>query len=185
MRTALLALSLTAFACQKQAAPEPPVRSVSDPSTELPDRPWPNQLAELADHLEHVHFDTDSAALSARAEMRLNKAARILIANPDVRIVAMGHADARGDKVHNRRLARDRAEAVVRYLASQGVAADRLIARSAGEAVPEIDRDTPRAYSQNRRVELYVVWQPEQPTPSNDAEADAESESTWVPEPIF
>ena len=63
-------------------------------------------------------------------------------------------ADLVGSAAYNEALGRRRANAVVNYLVSQGVAADRLTARGYGEDRPRFPNDSEANRAKNRRVEL-------------------------------
>jgi len=54
----------------------------------------------------------------------------------------------------NQELSQKRADAVMQYLISQGVAPDLVAAQGFGEANPAAPNDTPQGRAQNRRVEL-------------------------------
>lgn len=73
-----------------------------------------------------------------------------------------GHTDdvplsGTGQFVDNWQLSTDRAAAVVRYLASQGVPANRIGATGFGEFQPLDPADTPEARARNRRIELKLT----------------------------
>lgn len=183
MRTALLALSLTALACQKQAPANSAVAEVPAVTDSRADAPWAEQYVELLDNFKRVHFETDSAALTDLAKRRLDRAAAILDEHPTVSVVAMGHADQRGDAAYNRALAKERAENVVAYLKAKGVEDRQVQARSAGESAPRVDRDTHRAFGKNRRVEFLVVWDPYNEVDGSEDNGDLQS--SWIPDTHF
>ncbi|MEW5422422.1 peptidoglycan -binding protein [Amorphus sp. 3PC139-8] len=72
-----------------------------------------------------------------------------------------GHTDARpisgGRFASNWELSAARAISVVKYLISNGVPPDRLVAAGFGEYQPIAEGDTPEAYAQNRRIELKLT----------------------------
>ena len=51
------------------------------------------------------------------------------------------------------------ASAVVTYLASAGLAEDRLEARGMGESNPIASNDTPEGKAKNRRIEFVILTQ--------------------------
>ena len=79
----------------------------------------------------------------------LNDIARVLAAYPDSRAAIVGYADARGDSDFNRDLGANRARAVIAALASRGVPAERLEARTGGEDRSR-RRPTPRRAAASR-----------------------------------
>jgi OmpA-OmpF porin, OOP family len=90
----------------------------------------------------------------------LDEAARILQDNPAVRVTIEGYTDSIGSEAYNQRLSERRANAVKRYLVTQGVEADRLETRGQGESNPVAPnttpegRDNPEGRAMNRRAEL-------------------------------
>ncbi|MCA9543207.1 MAG: OmpA family protein [Myxococcales bacterium] len=68
-----------------------------------------------------------------------------------------GHTDSRGKDEYNRALSDDRAKAVVAYLTSKGVAAERLVSQGFGEDQPIASNETKDGRAQNRRVEFVIV----------------------------
>jgi OOP family OmpA-OmpF porin len=112
--------------------------------------------------LRGINFDFDRANIKPEFEPVLDEAARILDENPTVRVTIEGHTDSIGTEAYNLRLSQRRANAVVRYLVSKGIAADRLEAVGKGESEPVAPnmlpdgRDNPEGRALNRRAELKV-----------------------------
>lgn len=103
-----------------------------------------------------VLFDTDSPRVRHRAWPTLQKVARFIKDNPDIKEVTVeGHADATGSEDYNMRLSLDRAMAVRRMLIKYGVSADAIQAESFGRSRLQVQ--TTRAEAKNRRVELWVT----------------------------
>ncbi len=104
--------------------------------------------------LKGVNFENDSAVLTATAKSILDGVAESLKKRPDIKVTIAGHTDSRGSAAYNKMLSQRRAEAVRRYLASQGVKASNLIAKGFGEEQPIATNDTAAGRAKNRRVEL-------------------------------
>ncbi|MDH3271873.1 MAG: OmpA family protein [Gemmatimonadota bacterium] len=104
--------------------------------------------------LEGVTFETSSADLTSEALTILNRVAEALNGNPEVRVRVSGHTDSTGSRAFNVRLSQSRAESVVAYLVSRGVAANRMEAQGFGPDQPMADNGTEEGRRQNRRVEL-------------------------------
>lgn len=86
-----------------------------------------------------VTFPFNSAALSNSARAALRQQADFMRQFPEVRFRVYGHTDLVGSDSYNRRLGLRRAEAVVRYLGTQGIGRNRLEAVvSHGETKPLI-----------------------------------------------
>lgn len=98
-----------------------------------------------------VFFDVDSYSLRAEAQATLQKQAAWLKQHPQVRLVIEGHADERGTRDYNLALGDRRAGAVREYLASLGVDANRLVAKSYGKERPICAESGENCWSQNRR----------------------------------
>jgi len=107
---------------------------------------------------EEVNFATGSSVLSDDAKASLTAlASRLKSENKNVFLEIRGHADVRGGKKLNRQLGRDRAGAVGRFLAEQGVPGNKMIGGSWGEDQPKMDEKTSEANAANRRVEIVIL----------------------------
>ncbi|MCR8550078.1 OmpA family protein [Salipiger sp. P9] len=86
-----------------------------------------------------VNFAFNSAQLDAGARDTLREQANWIRQFPEVRFRVYGHTDLVGSESYNKRLGMARAQAVVAYLASQGISRSRLEAVvSYGETQPLI-----------------------------------------------
>lgn len=86
-----------------------------------------------------INFAFDSARLDAQARAALREQARWIRQFPEVRFRVYGHTDKVGSASYNHALGKRRAEAVVAFLARNGVGRDRLEALvSFGETQPLI-----------------------------------------------
>lgn len=111
---------------------------------------------------EGANFETGSAILSEDAAARLSTVTAILLANPSTVVTVEGHTDDQGDAEANQLLSEERAQAVVDYLITGGVGAERLQAIGYGEERPIADNDTEEGRAINRRIE-FVVSEGDQP----------------------
>ena len=84
----------------------------------------------------------------------LAEVVKLLQENPPLRLAVEGHTDDAGTPAHNQQLSESRAQAVMRDLTSQGIAASRLLARGFGQTKPLADNATEAGRAKNRRVEL-------------------------------
>jgi peptidoglycan-associated lipoprotein len=86
-----------------------------------------------------VNFAFNSAQLDGAARATLTTQANWIKQFPEVRFKVFGHTDLVGSNSYNRRLGLRRAQAVVSYLASQGISRSRLEAVvSFGEEQPVV-----------------------------------------------
>jgi len=106
--------------------------------------------------LEGVNFAYDSSALTPAANAKLNEAVEMLKANPNMRVRIEGHTDSRGSDEYNMSLSQRRAESVVNYLTSNGIASNRLSSVGRGESAPVATNDTDAGRAQNRRVDFVI-----------------------------
>lgn len=103
---------------------------------------------------ETVVFGVDSNELDLPAQQTLDKVVAAMTRYPRPVIEIGGHTDAGGDAEYNLDLSQRRADAVAAYIASVGVAPDRLSSAGFGETQPLADNDTDEGRLQNRRVEF-------------------------------
>lgn len=101
-------------------------------------------------------FETESDVLNANARQNLNSLAANLGKYPNTDLLIVGHTDSRGTDAFNLSLSERRATAVVNYLASQGVARNRLRPAGRGEAEPIATNESEQGRQQNRRVEVAI-----------------------------
>jgi outer membrane protein OmpA-like peptidoglycan-associated protein len=104
--------------------------------------------------LQGVTFETGRSELRTDSYTVLDIVAASLVANPEIVIEVGGHTDNTGSAATNLRLSQARADAVRTYLASKGVAPERMSARGYGPAQPIAPNTTSAGRAQNRRVEL-------------------------------
>lgn len=107
-------------------------------------------------NLPDILFDVDQAALKTGIKQVLAKLAGILLVIDDLKVAIEGHTDSTGSEQYNLDLSRRRAEAVLGFLAEEGVAQARLSAEGLGMSRPIAGNDTPEGRSKNRRVEIVI-----------------------------
>jgi len=107
--------------------------------------------------LQGVTFQTGRSSLTESSFAVLNEVAASLKAHPEVRVEVAGHTDATGTREVNRRLSLQRAQAVMAYLARQGVEPSRMEAKGYGPDEPIAPNSTAEGRAQNRRVELKLI----------------------------
>ncbi|MGH6802525.1 MAG: peptidoglycan-associated lipoprotein Pal [Methyloceanibacter sp.] len=103
-----------------------------------------------------VHFEEDSAALSAEAQGILRNQARWLNQYSQYTITIQGHADERGTREYNLALGARRAMSVRTFLAHVGVNAARIRTISYGKERPIAVCDAPSCWTQNRRAQTVL-----------------------------
>ncbi|MBI2828449.1 MAG: OmpA family protein [Acidobacteria bacterium] len=101
--------------------------------------------------LGDAFFDFDQSLIREDARLVLQKNAEWLRRWTSTRITIEGHCDARGTGEYNLALGERRANAVKEYLASLGLAADRVLVVSKGEESPVCFEEHEGCWQQNRR----------------------------------
>lgn len=115
------------------------------------------ELTQALSDLRAVTFVDDSTVLTPAGKVALTRAAQVLVTASAVKVRIEGHTDSKGTAASNLALSRARANAVLTYLVSKGVAADRLTAVGFGESRPALPNTTEANQAVNRRVEFIVV----------------------------
>lgn len=103
-----------------------------------------------------VSFDFGSAAIKPAFRNTLDKVANVLQRYNRSVVHVVGHTDSVGSDATNQRLSERRAQSVIDYLGSVGVARDRLRAEGRGETEPRATNATEAGRQLNRRVEVFV-----------------------------
>lgn len=110
--------------------------------------------------LRDVNFDFDRYDLRPDAREILKANGAWLKANPQVRVEIEGHCDERGTNEYNLALGAKRADAVKRYLADLGIAANRLSTISYGEELPLCKEQSEVCWAKNRRGHFVIKAAP-------------------------
>ncbi len=115
--------------------------------------------------LENLEFPTNSAEITPEAYPRLDYIAGFLAKYPFVKLRVEGHTDAVGDPSYNRKLSRERAENIRRYLLQMtGLPPDQIEAYGYGPDRPLLPNTTEANRARNRRVEFILEIPPEKLT---------------------
>jgi len=102
----------------------------------------------------YINFDTNKSDIKPDAQPTLAEVAKMLKAQPSLRIGIEGHTDNVGAPAANKLLSENRAKSVMGALVTQGVAANRLSASGFGQEKPVADNRSEDGRAKNRRVEL-------------------------------
>jgi OOP family OmpA-OmpF porin len=106
-----------------------------------------------------VHFKAGSATLSKEDQAELGKLAEQAKSERGFLIEVAGFASADGDAEYNRRLSRQRADAVIQFLAENFSIPLRrfVVPMGYGESQPVGDNTTREGRVENRRVEVRIL----------------------------
>ena len=108
-------------------------------------------VVRLADPLL---YDSGQATVPLDASARLDAVAEILIANPSVVVVLIGHTDDFGESLDNSGVAFARANAVSAYLEGAGVSVDQVVIAAPQPGDPVASNRTDDGRRLNRRLEI-------------------------------
>ena len=111
------------------------------------------QIEEIEKNFNAAKFEAGKADLNDDAKFVLHDLVKILNKQPQLRLKIEGHTSDEGDAAFNQKLSENRAKAVVDFLISKGIAADRLEFEGKGSSEP-LD---PNSREVNRRTEIIVI----------------------------
>lgn len=139
--------------------PEPRITTSENPESAIRSGELPANVEEInkAGDVKDAFFDTDKADLRADARELLAADAGWLKEHPSVKFMVEGHCDERNTEEYNLALGWRRANAVKAYLASLGVATDRVSTISYGEEKPFATCHNESCWWQNRRAHLVIT----------------------------
>lgn len=131
-------------------------------ATTFPVSPATPGAGEPMAYLLHIYYDFDQSYLRDEAEPQLAALKEMLENNPEFVVEIGSHTDSRGSSYYNRGLSQRRADAVVRWLVTNGINRDRLVAVGYGEDrnVNDCKNNIPcseREHQLNRRTEFRIL----------------------------
>jgi peptidoglycan-associated lipoprotein len=143
---------------------------------------------EIPIKLPDILYDLAKWDLKPQFQDSLTGLVKTLNDNENITIELGSHTDTRGDLKSNAELAQKRAQSVVDFLISKGIAADRLAAKGYGESKPIVadaeiaamktDEEKEAAHQKNRRTDFRITsftYVPkEDPNKKVDIEDDSE-----------
>jgi outer membrane protein OmpA-like peptidoglycan-associated protein len=149
----------TAPTTQPPPPPPPTASAVATPPTMMvaEDAVLEGDRIKIA---KAIHYDVDKDEIRPDSFPVLNAVANIIKTHPEITALTVeGHTDNQGSLEHNRKLSERRANAVVRYLFSQGVTTP-MQAPGYGASAPVCMEPTDDCKQKNRRVEFRVKKTP-------------------------
>lgn len=117
---------------------------------------------DKAIRLNNILYDLNSSTIREDAKPDLNRVVQFIKSNEDAKVELSSHTDSRGEAAYNLNLSQQRAMSAVNYIVSQGVSADRIIARGYGETklmneCADGVQCTDAQHQRNRRTEFKVI----------------------------
>lgn len=117
--------------------------------------------------LPEILYEFDKTTLTDQAKDSLDYLYDILVNNPQIVIELRANTDSRGSDKYNLKLSQGRAESVVKYLSSLGIASERMVPKGYGEtnlliSDAEINKmateeEREAAHQLNRRTDFIVL----------------------------
>jgi outer membrane protein OmpA-like peptidoglycan-associated protein len=104
-----------------------------------------------------ILFDTNKSVLKPASRTDLAEFAKVLKEYKDTDLVIEGHTDNKGKKALNEKLSVARADAVIGFLESEGVARGRLTGKGYADEMPIASNDSETGRAQNRRVQIQIA----------------------------
>jgi outer membrane protein OmpA-like peptidoglycan-associated protein len=107
--------------------------------------------------LNFIYFARAESMLLPESYSELDKIAKMMQENPNVKIRLEGHTEIYGNKKALKKLSKERVISVKNYLVSKGVSKKRIDYKAFGAERPLSREDTEAARQLNRRVEIRVI----------------------------
>jgi len=144
---------------EEEPEPEPAVEEevVEEEPEEVEEAIVVVEIKEEATVQEGIGFEHNSAKLTENSYATLNGIVKTMEENPEMNVEVAGHTSIEGGYDYNMELSKARANAVVDYLVSNGIAKERLKAVGFGPDKPIADNETEEGRVKNRRVELKKI----------------------------
>jgi outer membrane protein OmpA-like peptidoglycan-associated protein len=107
--------------------------------------------------LQNIYFEFDKYVLLKESFALLDKVVDYLNRKRDVKIQVSGHTDNIGSDPYNDDLSSKRANSVIEYLITKGIAGERLQVVGYGSRMPIDSNNTEDGRQRNRRIEMKII----------------------------
>ncbi len=114
--------------------------------------------------IPNVQYEYNKSTVSEASKKGLDSTVyKLMMDNPELIIEIQSHTDGKGTDAYNDKLSQKRAESVVEYLISKGIAKERLQAKGYGKREPIAPNtnpdgsDNPEGRALNRRTDFKIV----------------------------
>lgn len=104
--------------------------------------------------VEGIYFEADKAVVKPESTPAIEEIVKLLKQDPKLALYVVGHTANVGTLESGLKLSNDRADAIVKILIGEGIAATRLKAVGVGPYCPAASNRTEEGKAKNRRVEL-------------------------------
>ncbi len=107
--------------------------------------------------LNNIFFDFNQYEIKPRSLSELDEIVKFLNENSKIKVEISGHTDNVGNESYNQQLSLKRAQSVVTYFTSKGIAVTRLTQVGFGSKKPMKPNDSEENRQVNRRIEFKIV----------------------------
>lgn len=107
--------------------------------------------------LNNIFFEYNKFEINEKSFSELDDVVQFLRDNPTVTVEISGHTDNVGNESYNEQLSQKRAQSVVNYISSKGIAERRLTRVGYGSKKPLRENDTEENRQVNRRIEFRIL----------------------------
>lgn len=114
--------------------------------------------------LGDVLFGFNKSDLKPGVERNLQPLAQFLQRHPERQVIVEGYTDSTGSASYNDKLSQERAKSVKQFLVRNGIDPNRVITKGYGEEYPVASNSNAAGRQQNRRVNVVILDQGEQPS---------------------
>jgi outer membrane protein OmpA-like peptidoglycan-associated protein len=161
---ALITASKTGYAMKTLPYDEYNYEGMDDKTILIPLKKLEESVVKMGEDIDKkgilvlygIHFEVDKAILTPKSVQVLEQLATVIRERPGLNLEIAGHTDSDGTDEYNLQLSRERAQAVVNWLAENGIT-NTLSARGYGESSPVASNTTTEGKAANRRVEIRVI----------------------------
>lgn len=116
----------------------------------------PLEVGQSVD-IENIFFETGKSKLKPESYRSLNALVDFFKEYPNVKVLIGGHTDNTGSMAVNKRISKQRAQAVADYLIEQGIGADRFQSEGFGPTKPKASNKTKKGRAMNRRTDFTIM----------------------------
>lgn len=106
---------------------------------------------------QSVYFEPSESILKEEFKNYLKKVIQVVNGHTDLRLKVIGHTDWDGSDSYNEKLSLKRAETIIHFLESNGLARDRIEYEYKGEKKPAESNETLEGKKRNRRVDFQFI----------------------------
>lgn len=112
--------------------------------------------------LPNIYYNFNDPTLRPDARKDLDLVVALMKQQPSIKVELRSHTDCRGGHEYNQRLSQSRANGVVEYMVTQGIARNRLVPTGYGESEPRNEcldgvSCTDQEHARNRRTEVRML----------------------------